>query len=541
MFGLAKAATTLLLVLPALGAAALGNAHVNEPRSRDSALVTLRVPLGEEDAIGVVSLKLEVEAAEQDCGPANIKINGQRLSQDLAGVGHGVLTADDGATITASWSVTCIELANGPNEQLLRFTLRSFNGEPVPDVPDATFSSSFRQTNPPAVLQMGWNLPEGEEDSADEKSGHTAVVNKGPYMVEAVISEVEKDVEDAALVASGEEEGRVLAGRLRQLRMLRQELELLEKLVAAKEAFIRENYNLHPEALLEHGIQPTAPAPAPSPTSSAAPASQTGSPHLMFSGKHDQLHLDSFDAAPGNAAPSPTYSSLSSKHVVTSDDYFGLVAALGIAAIIFGLITLCGIAFVHRRLTVYVSEQRRRRLDIRGGGRRHETWEEREARRANRREASQEAILSWLKKYLPWSLETEKTNAAEVEAPAPAPRDEETTMEQELAQFREAAAMVGNLVAAEEGRTQRREPAFRPVAMAPRPEPRFVRATYVEVSTDDEDVDSLPPYESEPEDTFVVADGFRYMRPSSESARPMAPPEEIVRQQEAGDRLGYGK
>lgn len=68
----------------------------------------------------------------------------------------------------------------------------------------------------------------------------------------------------------------------------------------------------------------------------------------------------------------------------------------------------------------------------------------------------------------------------------------DNTMEEEIAQFREAAAMVGDIVAAEEGRARRTR------------QDRYTN------DVEGEDVDSPPSYESVSNDSSVVANGFRY-------------------------------
>lgn len=99
-------------------------------------------------------------------------------------------------------------------------------------------------------------------------------------------------------------------------------------------------------------------------------------------------------------------------------------------------------------------------------------------------------------------------------------------MEQEIARFREAASMVGDIVAAEEGRVQQRE-------MVQRAAPKGARASYPEFVVDDE----VPPayaMEAETPDS-VIADGFRYT-PGSETTA-----SENAAVGGANDRLGYTK
>ena len=80
-------------------------------------------------------------------------------------------------------------------------------------------------------------------------------------------------------------------------------------------------------------------------------------------------------------------------------------------------------------------------------------------------------------------------------------------MQQELESFREAADMVENMIAAEEGRNQ-----------------QVAQRQSVEVSP--------PSYETDTAESGIVADGFRYTRFGNEAS------EESGR--EGSDRLGYG-
>lgn len=91
------------------------------------------------------------------------------------------------------------------------------------------------------------------------------------------------------------------------------------------------------------------------------------------------------------------------------------------------------------------------------------------------------------------------------------------TMEQEIAQFREAAYMVEGLVTAEEGRTHHHphpHSSYAP-AFPPRP-PRHTAATaYPGFVVTDE---NLPSYDDPQHDASVVADGCRHTPGSSDYA-----------------------
>lgn len=113
--------------------------------------------------------------------------------------------------------------------------------------------------------------------------------------------------------------------------------------------------------------------------------------------------------------------------------------------------------------------------------------------------------------------------------------EDDTTMEQELARFREAASMVSSLIAAEEGRTQ---VVYFPPAALPPPTavPDSIRAVYPGYNPNDT---SLPTYEDDSVDASMVSDGFRYV-PGERRYTPGASPEAGSQGQGGSDRLGYG-
>ena len=96
--------------------------------------------------------------------------------------------------------------------------------------------------------------------------------------------------------------------------------------------------------------------------------------------------------------------------------------------------------------------------------------------------------------------------------------DQDTTMEQELARFREAATMVSSLIAAEEGRNnhvlrqqlgqeQQQQPHQRHTSTISETAGTAAAAAYPGLITDDA---PPPTYENDAVDASMVADGFRY-------------------------------
>ncbi|KAJ4309282.1 hypothetical protein N0V84_011600, partial [Fusarium piperis] len=88
------------------------------------------------------------------------------------------------------------------------------------------------------------------------------------------------------------------------------------------------------------------------------------------------------------------------------------------------------------------------------------------------------------------------------------------TMEQEIAQFREAAYMVEGLVTAEEGRTHHHpQPHSYAPAVPPRPPHHTAATAYPGFVVTDE---NLPSYDDPQHDASVVTDGCRYTPGSSD-------------------------
>jgi hypothetical protein len=87
---------------------------------------------------------------------------------------------------------------------------------------------------------------------------------------------------------------------------------------------------------------------------------------------------------------------------------------------------------------------------------------------------------------------------------------ESTTMEQDIAQFRTAASVVGEMVAAEEGRMMQN------MVHYPVPVPMSPNSTFPDYMSVEE---ALPAYDEGSDDSSYVADGLRYT-PGSNSYTP---------------------
>jgi hypothetical protein len=221
---------------------------------------------------------------------------------------------------------------------------------------------------------------------------------------------------------------------------------------------------------------------------------------------------------------------------------------LVLAAVAFTVFSLSSICLIRMRYTPEI-ERRPRPSTHR------ETREERCARLAMRREAVKTffrrlfcGIFSFSEKDCPSQGPQGRDLRAEASATAATMRedtDATTTMEQELAGFREAASMVSNLIAAEEGRhrmMQRTQPA--PIAATPPvpiPTPNRHTHAYSGYNFPSSGLASPPSYEVDTAEASMVSDGFRYSPGQFEfQYSPSSSPGAGTQAPSNSDRLGYG-
>lgn len=148
---------------------------------------------------------------------------------------------------------------------------------------------------------------------------------------------------------------------------------------------------------------------------------------------------------------------------------------------------------------------------------RRERREERHRRRAYRRAAKKHALSRFLSRFSRSSTESEDEADDYEEKREELLADGEdamsTTMTEEITEFRNAASVVEDIVAAEEGRAE--------VAVAPMPIPVSETNSLVQdfdIGSQVGDGEELPAYEDNDgsEDSSFIADGFRYTPGSSE-------------------------
>lgn len=141
--------------------------------------------------------------------------------------------------------------------------------------------------------------------------------------------------------------------------------------------------------------------------------------------------------------------------------------------------------------------------------------EERRRRRAYRRAAHKQAISNFLTRFSRHGSDGqfEDYEGKREALLADAEDGMSTTMTEDIAEFRNAAAIVGDLVAAEEGRSQNRS---EPISITPSETSRSMRD--YEIGSQVGDGEELPAYEDNDgsEASSFIADGFRYTPGSTE-------------------------
>ncbi|KAM3510091.1 hypothetical protein MY10362_000230 [Beauveria mimosiformis] len=144
-------AAALLLVQSVVGESMpVSGRRVSATETVPTAYITLNVSVDDAET-QVVPFRLDVAEAEEPCLPANVRVNGQRLTQDADGFGHGVLALDQDLTITANWTFACESL-----KQALTIHVLSVNSSPVSDADDhdASLIAHFYQTTPVQIASV---------------------------------------------------------------------------------------------------------------------------------------------------------------------------------------------------------------------------------------------------------------------------------------------------------------------------------------------------------------------------------------------------
>ncbi|RYP44601.1 hypothetical protein DL768_008950 [Monosporascus sp. mg162] len=525
---------------------------------------------------------LESDAA---CGYGNITLDGQALYQDESGVGSGSIITERGSNIVAKWKFTCIERDDGYQEQRLNFNVITVDDK----VQDVEYAVLFRQVAPVAITslividgaQYTIRVLESGSDKVGSMDRSTSVdLEEELYVLELMklrLFDLERAIARKEQYLSetfnfrGNSAGDVSTlAECTSLKCVAESLFKNVKGVARKQVFSdRPLRYSHSTGGVSHVSEDEQQG---EPQQSQASDTTFGAEIFDTNRQEHPLQAPSDDVGlsipppptPGREKPFLSGSSPSDgldKHsLVDTKLTIGLLAGV----VVLGLV----ISALHTRCFASTREK-------------CHTWRRRcSEKRATRRAALKavawrlvqrlhERLRQWRQQRWGRSLGDEEKDAAmppqpprprhqpHIETPAteenkPEQRhappssdsgdsgdsgdesdgsdgsdgsDLSTTMEQELAQFRAVAGVVGDLVAAEEGRRSRaaasaarsRLPALastyrydiytRPRAAAEPPSPVSVSSCPPEYASSDE---TLPPYDERPSDPHFVADGFNY-------------------------------
>ncbi|KAI8958471.1 hypothetical protein F5Y11DRAFT_351481 [Daldinia sp. FL1419] len=94
------------------------------------------------------TLRLDILESTSPCGYGNVTLDGQSLAQDESGVGSGSIITENGNTILANWSFSCVHLEDEFQGQLMTFEVTSLDEVEVHDV---RFAVQFQQMAPPSI------------------------------------------------------------------------------------------------------------------------------------------------------------------------------------------------------------------------------------------------------------------------------------------------------------------------------------------------------------------------------------------------------
>lgn len=154
MRGLMRAVRWFLA--PALATAVIaadGLARAGTTSSDPAALIQLGLPDVDSNTYRDASLlRLDVLESAEPCGYGNVTLNDQTLDQDGHGRGSGSLVLGEGSTFVARWNFTCVEVgASEEPEQLMEVAVDLVDGTAVAGL---NFAVRFKQTTPIQVLSV---------------------------------------------------------------------------------------------------------------------------------------------------------------------------------------------------------------------------------------------------------------------------------------------------------------------------------------------------------------------------------------------------
>ncbi|KAF4964610.1 hypothetical protein FZEAL_10852, partial [Fusarium zealandicum] len=461
-----------------------------------SAYVTINVTRGD-TYVYPLTLRVDVEESEEVCGPANIRLNGEKLTQDVKGHGVGSFYADNDTIISAEWDFECIGPRDMPFAQSMKFTIRALDDTALTE--EVSMWMTFTQTAPVRIADVGgaayvWSLSLPFSRKEEKHAQAVSEPTKAPPIWEHPQYEFQDPEEE-------------LQVELMELEALRRQVLELEGLINERELSVQKklgklypappstyrmlkqcdgvecvvhtlsNKVKHTAGKLYGGVFGSGPhhghhgPPHHGPPHHGPPHHGNGShpapphhPKFPFPGGHPPPMCPPCDCAPhhGSPPPPPPSPPPNHEHQPHHDEPehgppghghhgppppppfdHGIVMTLGMAAIALVLFCAIGVGYIHRRIARLTPESRR---TIRRACR-----ESREERRARRRSRARSGIRAFFARWSGCDEDEEKQAMLREGRRRRTSSASSVTMEQEIAQFRQAAYMVEGLVSAEEG------------------------------------------------------------------------------------------
>ncbi|KAJ6444292.1 salicylate hydroxylase [Purpureocillium lavendulum] len=484
-----------------------------------TAFVTLNVPNGGKTT-EALTFRLDVDQSGHACDHGNLRINGHQLNQTVNGGGQGVVSRDGDPAIKANWLFSCLEKDNAPYDQVVSVTVDEVDGRPIEPTGFETF---FRQRYPVSIIDV--------DGAAVVNRFHTLTVSQ-PKTQERPLTQSDGGVDqidvDAKLTSTTIENE--VQTRIQELDLLRIQARRLGDLIYEKEQAIAQLLGKKPpvpsakvdncESVrcvlsylsrkfrdatghfgadmeeLKGFVADADDMPLPTPDDVDADFWREGdlqddmenenSPDVYEITDHDGTW--EWDEEVTLTPEELTELQEADRHTHRFRRRPQLLMAIALTALAVCSLSFCAIHFLHRRST-RTSQGGHRSLEAAES--QHGRLRARSERRA-RRQARKEAVRTFVHGLIPRWKRTDDDQSEKTLAEKDVEVEADTTMEEEIAQFREAAAMVDNIIAAEEGRA------------------RQAHERQHANDADSDEVDSPPSYESVSNDSSIVANGFRY-------------------------------
>ncbi|KAL3955353.1 hypothetical protein ACCO45_010916 [Purpureocillium lilacinum] len=146
--GLYGAAAASLLLAPTT--LAKQARHVANEDAVPTAFVTLNVP-NKGKTTEALTFRLDVAQSDYACDNGNLRINGHRLNQTVNGGGQGVISRSGDPAVKANWLFSCLQSEKAPYDQVVSVTVYEIDGRPIEPTGFETF---FRQRHPVSIVDI---------------------------------------------------------------------------------------------------------------------------------------------------------------------------------------------------------------------------------------------------------------------------------------------------------------------------------------------------------------------------------------------------